>query len=556
MIENTCALVKLKSLKDNSQDFIFGDPPYALGSTVYIDKDGKPKYKIAKDFMSKWEMPDHTYWEEFFKVAEQKLKFGGRILFFGIDRQLFLFQYYGVAAGFEIKQSLYWYFISNFPKATDLSKQIDKRGGSSLKWFIDYLLEYITENKTSKKDLTALFPSKNGNQTGWLWNISNGNSSITVDQYNKIKEFLNLPFNTLEEAERNIVGLKKAGGGGLSGEDKNGSSFKRNKNDTVDVTESNTELGKKYEGYKYSISPLKQVLETVMVFQKRTKNKSILDDVFAFENGDETISPSIWAIDEGRVPTSKEITNHSRGEESSISKGKYGDSKAQETHQTDGQKIGRYPSQMFIDSTCASKIDEQSGEQVSSDCIRKNTNKNNVCYGKYEQVEVKGHKDSGGASRILHNIGYLDEELDLVFYSPKVSTFEREHGCGDIERKNNMRVNAPRENEEAKTSSVSGNSHPTLKPIKLIYQIAKLLKAPFPQNVFFPFSGAGSEIIGFEQAGFDRTLFEMSELDEDFCNIAETRRKAWRDMDINNLDKNREHLDKMSIEHKNQGSLF
>lgn len=129
MIENVCALVKLKSLPDNSQDFIFGDPPYALGSTVFIDTDGKPKYKEAKDFMNKWEMPDHAYWEEFFKVAEQKLKFGGRILFFGIDRQLFLFQYYAVAAGFEIKQSLYWYFISNFPKATDLSKQVEKRLG-------------------------------------------------------------------------------------------------------------------------------------------------------------------------------------------------------------------------------------------------------------------------------------------------------------------------------------------------------------------------------------------------------------------------------------------
>ena len=359
MIENVCALVKLKSLPDNSQDFIFGDAPYLLGSTVKIGKDGKPYYEKARDFMNAWDgkQVDEKFWEEFFFEANRVLKFGGRILFFGIDRQLFLFQYYAVAAGFEIKQSLYWYFISNFPKATDLSKQIDKRLG-------------------------------------------------------------------VDREETGIAGKSGSKRNCMSG-DFEGGEYKS--------TESNTELGKKYKGYKYSISPLKQVLETVMVFQKRTKNKSILDDVFAFENGDKTISPSIWAIDEGRVPTSKEITNHSRGEESSISKGKYGDSKAQETHQTDGQKIGRYPSQMFIDSTCASKIDEQSGEQVSSDCIRKNTNKNNVCYGKYEQVEVKGHKDSGGASRILHNIGYLDEELDLVFYSPKVSTFEREHGCSGIE---------------------------------------------------------------------------------------------------------------------------
>lgn len=459
MIENVCALVKLKSLPDNSQDFIFGDPPYLLGSTVKIGKDGKPYYEKARDFMNAWDgkQVDEKFWEEFFKVAEQKLKFGGRILFFGIDRQLFLFQYYAVAAGFEIKQSLYWYFISNFPKATDLSKQIDKRLGVGR----EQVVNPLAKQQTSQKSVSTF--------------------------------------------------------------DKRG----------VDFISPNaaTELGKKYEGYKYSLSPLKQVLETVMVFQKRTKNKSILDDVFAFENGDKTISPSIWAIDEGRVPTNEEITNHSRGDKSDKGSDKYNlISNKQETHQTEGQKLGRYPSQMFIDSTCASKIDEQSGISKGSDSTRKNNNFDSTCYGSFAPNESRGYADEAGASKILHHIGYLDEELDLVFYSPKVSTFEREFGVK--------------------------NNHPCLKPIKLIYQIAKLLKAPFPQKVFFPFSGAGSEIIGFEQAGFNKELFSMSELDAEFCLIGEIRRKAWRNMDINNLDENKKHIEKRSKEHKKQEALF
>jgi hypothetical protein len=49
---------------------------------------------------------------------------------FGMDRQLLLFKYYASLAGFTEKQSLYWYFISNFPKATDLSKMIDKNAGA------------------------------------------------------------------------------------------------------------------------------------------------------------------------------------------------------------------------------------------------------------------------------------------------------------------------------------------------------------------------------------------------------------------------------------------
>lgn len=496
MIENVCALVKLKSLPDNSQDFIFGDPPYALGSTVFIDTDGKPKYKNATDFMNKWEMPDHTYWEEFFKVAEQKLKFGGRILFFGIDRQLFLFQYYAVAAGFEIKQSLYWYFISNFPKATDLSKQIDKRLGAERE--------------------------------------SVGTHIATGQSLNKVKGFGK---NTAKSEDMN---------------------------QEWDISLSNTELGKKYEGYKYSLSPLKQVLETVMVFQKRTKNKSVLDDVFAFENGDETISPSIWAIDSGRVPTEVEKERFVVGSKRDNNVNIGNDFN---TSSRDANIAGRYPSQMFIDKECAAKIDEQSGELTSgarkSSYTRNATNPNDT-YGTFNKNQMDdAEKDTGGASRILHHIGYLDEELDLVFYSPKVSTFEREHGCSGIEKKEKV-FNGCSETSsvdikdvEARfTTAPTSNNHPTLKPIKLIYQIAKLLKAPYPQRVFFPFSGAGSEIIGFEQAGFDKELFSMSELDPEFCLIAETRRKAWRAMDINNLNENKKHIEKRSKEHKKQENLF
>ncbi len=197
-IHNICALSLLKTLKDNSQDIIYGDFPYALGSNVYIDPlDNKPKFKVQKDFQNKWDMPNHEFWEEFFKEAFRVLKHGGRILAFGIDRQLMLFNYYAVAAGLETQQSLYWFFIQNFPKAVDLSKQIDK-----------------------KLDI-----------------------------------------------ERDI--------------------------DTCD-------LSKEYEGYKYSIAPLKQSLETIMVFQKPTKTNSLIDDFMLFSNGDNTISPNIWNIDHNR----------------------------------------------------------------------------------------------------------------------------------------------------------------------------------------------------------------------------------------------------------------
>ena len=53
MIEtiNANCLDVLKETAANSQDLIFCDPPYALGSDVIIRKDGKPDYRKAVDFV-------------------------------------------------------------------------------------------------------------------------------------------------------------------------------------------------------------------------------------------------------------------------------------------------------------------------------------------------------------------------------------------------------------------------------------------------------------------------------------------------------------------------
>jgi site-specific DNA-methyltransferase (adenine-specific) len=141
---------------------------------------------------------------------------------YGMDRQNFMFKYYGHLAGFTGKQSLYWYFISNFPKASDLSKNIDKNAG----------------------------------------------------------------------AEREVVGIKKhARDGDVSNQ--NWSNSKTNslylgENDNVknlELTAPATPLAQKYSGYKYSVAPLKQVVEEIMVFQKPCCTKSVLHDILLYEKG-------------------------------------------------------------------------------------------------------------------------------------------------------------------------------------------------------------------------------------------------------------------------------
>ena len=133
MIKQQDTLEFLKEQADNSADLLFCDPPYALGSEITIRQDGKPDYSKAIDFMNKWSMPDGKFWEEFYKEAFRVLKYGGHCVMYGMDRQLPIFSYYSILSGFNIKQSLYWYYISSFPKATDVEKQFLKSCERGLK---------------------------------------------------------------------------------------------------------------------------------------------------------------------------------------------------------------------------------------------------------------------------------------------------------------------------------------------------------------------------------------------------------------------------------------
>jgi hypothetical protein len=164
---------------------------------------------------------------------------------------------------------------SGFPKSHNISKAIDKMGGESLDWFIDYILDFAEEKGISKKDLTMLFPSKNGNPTGWLWNKQH-NQSITLEQYNTIKDFLGLDFPTLEEAKREIVGVGKAG---LT----KGNIATFSGDVEFAITAPATEKAKEWEGFG---SALKPAVEPIVLARKPLeKGLSIAENVLKWGTG-------------------------------------------------------------------------------------------------------------------------------------------------------------------------------------------------------------------------------------------------------------------------------
>lgn len=461
------SLEYLKLFNDYQADILFCDPPYALGSEIIIRQDGKVDYKKASDFMNKWKMPTGEYWEKWFIEAYRTLKHGGYLLMYGMDRQLLLFKYYASLAGFQEQQSIYWYYISNFPKATDLSKMIDKNAG----------------------------------------------------------------------AEREVIGTKISEGG-RSGN----TSGIENFNKEFDITTPSTELAKKYNGYKYSISPLKQTCETIMVFKKPNKTGSVLHDTLAMENGDNTITCSALNIDGNRVDFSKNETDRrvgtdvkrgdskGLGENKSLWGGNDGINKIGVQMYKDG---GRYPAQTFIDSQVAEKLDLQSG------IIKSSNNRINKIGTPTDSptsfgVANKEHEynDTGGCSKILHKCDYEQIDFDLFIYQPKVSIKERNAGLDTFEDlKFNSDVPVP-QRAERPFNSVK-NNHPTLKPIELNKKILKLFKTPNEQVIIYPFAGSGSEIIGGQKANF-RNWFAC-EINDNYTKIANARIKHFEEYDYEQL---------------------
>jgi len=441
MITQKDSLDFLQKEQDFAFDINYSDPPYALGSEIYICPNGKFDYKKATDFMNKWDMPTGEYWEKWFEESFRTLKHGGYCVMFGIDRQLPMFQYYAIKAGFQVRQSMYWYFISSFPKATDLSKNLDKNAKA----------ERIVVGKKVRGDVQKA--KEKG--VGFLADPANRNN---------IKQF----------------------GYGVE-----------------DLTIPSTDLAKKYEGYKYSIAPLKQTCETIMIFQKPYKTGSCLHDTLAYENGDETCACFAWNIDGGRVSTDEQNLQ------------------------------GRYPSQTFCDISTAKRLDEQSGVFTSSksnkvyDNNAENRNVKNSASGQRKPESTYG--DTGGCSKILHKCGYENGEMDLYVYAPKVSKTERNAGCEELEIKKFEGRDSGQDDRSVpykKRPEMLSNTHPTLKPISLSYRVLKLFKTPNPQKIVYPFAGVQSEVIGGYKAGF--TNFIGCELSEEYVNIGNARFQHWK----------------------------
>lgn len=468
MIYHGDCLEVMRRYPNNHFTNILTDPPYGLR------------------FMGKsWDhsVPGKEFWVEALRICKP----GAIMLCFGGTRTYHRLACAIEDAGWEIRDCLMWIYGSGFPKSLDITKTIDKRGGNTLYWFADFLKTELQKKGIPQYDISKHFLSKNGGITGCVSNWQNGKNVPTPEQFNKLCEILNLPFNSIHEAERDFLCKGKSGSTAIWQSNGGMGDF--------DITLPSSQLAKEFQGYGTALKP---AYEPIIMAMKP------LDGTFA-QNAEKWGVAGI-NIDACRIPTDD---NRAR-----INKVEPGFSGGWGVKNTENNELGRWPANTLFDEQAANMLDEQSGITKSS---KNKTSDNRYDPGGFcsergfngNRTPANSHNDSGGASRF--------------FYCAKASTAERNSGCEELPLKEGGIKNGSGR-EFSRTDQykkiMMNNNHPTVKPVKLLEYLLKLITPPKNALVLDPFAGSGSTLVAAKNLGI---TCEGIEISEEYCEIAKAR---------------------------------
>jgi len=331
LLKGDC-LELLKSLPDASVDSIVTDPPYELG------------------FMGKsWDNSGIAYNVEVWKECLRVLKPGGHLLAFGGSRTYHRLACAVEDAGFEVRDQIMWIYGSGFPKSLDVSKAIDKRGGSNIGWFGEWLKQEREKRGISRKELAQHFPSQqayggkpaSGNTTGCVGNWETGVSVPTNEQFNKLCEILDLPFAKLEEAEREVIKERTmVQGGGTALQMRVG----ERREVEANITAPATDEAKKWEGWGTALKPAHEPI----VVARKPLIGTVANNVLTYGTGALNIDGSRVAHQSeadraGATPQGKVTSNLSAGATPDVENGGRKEVDRPDT------SLGRWPANVIHD---------------------------------------------------------------------------------------------------------------------------------------------------------------------------------------------------------------
>jgi DNA modification methylase len=476
----------MRTFPDNHFDTVITDPPYGLS------------------FMGKkwdYDVPSVELWTEVLRVTKP----GGTMLCFAGSRTQHRMAVNIEDSGWILKDCIMWIYGSGFPKATDISKQIDKIGKriDMFKPFANHFKEKRKIKNLSHKDIAKHFPSKTGGLTGCVWNWENAENIPTLKQWEILKPLLDLSDNFLPlieriETEREVVGKHPNPAGSK------GNTFPLKQE--CDITIPTTPEAKLWNGWKSH--GLKPAYEPILVCMKPNEGSYAEN---ALKHGVAGLN-----IDGGRIGYKSESDfENAKGGDSGSADGQI---RFYNNPMKQSEKIttkGRYPANIILDEESAKVLDGVSGNLQSGFMGSVLTKKQNEIYGKFNQANINQTiGDSGGASRF--------------FYIAKASPSERNEGlddCPDHEPVTGKNMSSSDKGTISNSINPVKNFHPTVKPIDLLIYLAKLTMTPTGGLVLDPFAGSGTTGLACENVEIRRPYI-LIEREIDYCEISKERIRA------------------------------
>lgn len=457
---------------------------------------------------------------------------------------------------------------SGFPKGLDVSRKIDEMGATNIGWFGPWLRQERERRGLTQKELARHFPSKSGGLTGCVANWELGLNAPTVEQFNKLCDVLGLPFERLEEAEREVVGKSPNGFG-----PNKGASLTHAMEAHPDVTAPATEEAKKWSGFNVALKP---AWEVILVFRRPLAESSVARQVLATGTGAMNIGAT-------RVGGSSRPLRISGSEESA---NLYGDglngSRAAGT-----TNVGRYPSNLLLSHIPPDENGEGGCVRTGTKRVRNDTGgafggnpsegyhgfkerhtrehykdpdgteevEEYICQPGCPVAEIdrqsgvrksgSGNKNGGASRRWLGNTGFkphdgpstggdeggasryfacFDGEPGM-FYAAKSSRQERNAGLEMLPKAQRKTMAGDRLISEGRTAArgtaVVQNTHSTVKPLKLMRYLVKLVTPP-DGVVLDPFAGSGTTLCAAVDEGFGAVGIEK-DTEEGYVEIAKAR---------------------------------
>lgn len=449
----------LQTLPECSVDSVVCDPPYHLTSIVNrFGSDNAAPAKVGKTgayarasagFMGKkWDGGDIAFQVETWRRVLRVLKPGGHLLAFGGTRTYHRMACAIEDAGLEIRDSLQFLYGSGFPKSHDVSKGIDKTNGVQVGWFGPWLKRWRAERGIAQKDIAELFPSKTGGKTGCVANWELGFNLPTPDQFNLICSTFGLPFDSLEAAEREIVGTQSGTLLAVAPGQNNDRSAV-----TLDVTTPKSGAAKELDGWGTALKP---AAEPIVMARKPLSESTVAANVLKWGTG-------ALNIDGARV-------RYESAEDAAAAAQRMGQSDTQLMAGLAGiqaapdqdkvaaslenwnekAKLGRWPANVIHDGSdeVVGAFPDAPGQQRSVGPANGAKSSINVYgdYGPREQFDPRD--DSGSAARF--------------FYTAKADSDDR-----------------------------LGSKHPTVKPLDLMQYLVRLVTPP-KGTCLDPFAGTGT----------------------------------------------------------------